>query len=79
MNEIQVYNSDIGHAKAMRVHRFLPIPPPAEEALENLRLVDGILRRLRNPKWDAAAEPTMPNRDIEAMAAGFAEAKQART
>lgn len=77
VNEIQVYNSDIGHAKAMRVHRFLPIPPPAEEALENLRLVDGILRRLRNPKWDAAAEPTMPNRDIEAMAAGFAEAKQA--
>ena len=25
-----------GHAKAMRVHRFLPIPPPAEEALEKL-------------------------------------------
>ena len=76
VNEIQVYNSDIGHAKAMRVHRFLPIPPPAEDALENLRLVDGILRRLRNPKWDAAAEPTIPNRDIEAMAAGFAEAKK---
>ncbi|MDY0009472.1 MAG: TraM recognition domain-containing protein, partial [Bdellovibrionales bacterium] len=77
VNEIQVYNSDIGHAKAMRVQRFLPIPPPAEEALDNLRLVDGILRRLRNPKWDAAAEPTRPNRDIEAMATGFAAAKQA--
>jgi intracellular multiplication protein IcmO len=77
VNEIQVYNSDIGHAKAMRVQRFLPIPPPAEEALDNLRLVDGILRRLRNPKWDAAAEATRPNRDIDAMAAGFAEAKQA--
>lgn len=77
VNEIQVYNSDIGHAKAMRVHRFLPIPPPAEEALENLRLVDGILRRLRNPKWDPAAETTIPNRDIEAMAAGFAEGREA--
>lgn len=72
VQEIQVYNSDIGHAKAMRVHRFLPIPPPAEEALENLRLVDGILRRLRNPKWDAEAEPTMSSTDIEAMAEGFA-------
>lgn len=77
VNEIQVYNSDIGDARSMRVNRFLPIPPPAEEALDNLRLVDGILRRLRNAKWDPAAEPTMPNRDIDAMAAGFAEAKQA--
>src|SRR5690606_8050641 len=33
VNDIQVYNSDIGHARAMRVHRFLPIPPPAEDAL----------------------------------------------
>ncbi len=78
VQEIQVYNSDIGHAKAMRVHRFLPIPPPAEEALENLRLVDGILRRMRNPKWDAEAEPTMSSRDIDAMAEGFALGRAAK-
>jgi len=79
VKEIQVYNSDIGHAKAMRVHRFLPIPPPAEEALENLRLVDGILRRFRNPKWDAEAEPTAANRDIDAMAEGFKLGREAKT
>lgn len=79
VQEIQVYNSDIGHAKAMRVHRFLPIPPPAEEALENLRLVDGILRRLRNPKWDAEAEATISNRDIDAMAEGFKLGREAKT
>jgi len=79
VKEIQVYNSDIGHAKAMRVHRFLPIPPPAEEALENLRLVDGILRRFRNPKWDAEAEPTAANRDIDAMVEGFKLGREAKT
>lgn len=76
VNEIQVYNSDIGHAKAMRVHRFLPIPPPAEDALESLRQVDSVLRRLRNPKWDAAALEMDVNHDIQAMARGFSEAKK---
>lgn len=77
VNELQVYNSDIGHAKAMRVHRFLPIPPPAEEALESLRQVDSVLRRLRNPKWNPAAVELAPNPDIEALAAGFANGKKA--
>ncbi|HYD19513.1 MAG TPA: TraM recognition domain-containing protein [Patescibacteria group bacterium] len=75
--EMQVYNSHIGDAKAMRVHRFLPIPPPAEEALESLRNVNDVLKRLRNPKWDPAALQSAPNNDIEAMAAGFASSKKA--
>lgn len=75
--EMQVYNSHIGDAKAMRVHRFLPIPPPAEEALESLRMVNEILRRLRNPKWDPAAQPAAPSQDIEAMAMGFQDGKKA--
>ena len=74
--EIQVYNSDIGHAKAMRVHRFLPIPPPAEEALESLRLVNDVLKRIRNPKWSAEALQSPPSADIEALAQGFAAAKK---
>ena len=77
VNEIQVYNSDIGHARAMRVHRFLPIPPPSEDALESLRAVEGVLKRLRNPKWDPAQLPTPANRDIAALADGFVTAKQA--
>jgi intracellular multiplication protein IcmO len=76
VREIQIYNSHIGDAKAMRVHRFLPIPPPAEEALESLRLVNVVLQRLRNPKWDPDAVQIAPNPDIEALARGFAQGKK---
>jgi intracellular multiplication protein IcmO len=78
VHEMQVYNSDIGHAKAMRVHRFLPIPPPAEDALESLRQVDSILRRLRNPKWSADAVETKKNKDIEAIVKGFSDSRKAK-
>ncbi len=73
--EMQVYNSHIGDAKAMRVHRFLPIPPPAEDALESLRAVNVVLQRLRNPKWNPAALESPPNNDIEALAKGFKTCK----
>ena len=76
VNEIQIYNSDIGDAKAMRVHRFLPIPPPSEDALDSLRQVDSVLKRLRNPKWNPAQVELSPTRDIQAMAKGFSNAKQ---
>ena len=73
--EMQVYNSHIGDAKAMRVHRFLPIPPPAEDALESLRNVNAVLQRLRNPKWDPNALESPANKDIEALARGFKNCK----
>jgi hypothetical protein len=72
-----VYYSHIGDAKAMRVHRFLPIPPPAEDALESLRMVNVVLQRLRNPKWDPAAQESPPNADIAALASGFKASKDA--
>lgn len=75
INEMQIYNSDIGHAKAMRVHRFLPIPPPSEEALESLHMIDNVLRRLRNEQWKPESIQMLPNKDIEALARGFADAK----
>ncbi|MCK5555057.1 MAG: TraM recognition domain-containing protein [Alphaproteobacteria bacterium] len=77
VNEIQVFNSDIGHAKAMRVHRFLPIPPPSEAALEGLQMVDGILRRFRNPKWNPKQVQMLPNTNIDALVRGIASAKKA--
>ncbi len=77
VTEMQVYYPDIGDAKAMRVHRFLAIPPPSEDALDALRMVDSVLRRLRNPKWNAEEADVPPNRDIEAMSKGFAMAKTA--
>lgn len=74
--EMQVYNSDIGHAKAMRVHRFLPLPPPSEEELDNLRAVESVTRRFRNPKWSADAMATPRSIDIDALASGFAEGRR---
>jgi len=76
VNEMQIYNSDIGHAKAMRVHRFLPIPPPADDALESLHAVDSVLQRFRNDKWRADEMPTPANTDIAALAKGFADGKE---
>lgn len=78
VTEMQIYYPDIGDANAMRVHRFLPIPPPAEEALEALRMVDSVLKRLRNPKWKADEAPLPPNKDIEAIVANFSMAKNAK-
>ena len=77
VQEMQMYNSEIGFAKATRVHRFLPIPPPSEEALDSLRNVDSVLRRLRNTNWNPAQLATPSSRDIDAMAEGFMTAKKA--
>ncbi|MBI3441217.1 MAG: TraM recognition domain-containing protein, partial [Proteobacteria bacterium] len=76
IQEMQIYNSDIGHAKAMRVHRFLPIPPPSEEALASLHQIDDVLKRFRNPKWDPEQVPLAANPDIAALASGFSDAKK---
>lgn len=77
VQDIQIYNSDIGHAKVMRVHRFLPITPPSEDALESLKTVDAVLKRLRNPRWRPEATQTQPHKDIEALAQGYQMAKDA--
>lgn len=77
VSEINIYNSDIGFAKAMRVHRFLPVPPPSEETLNNLREVDVVIRRLRNRKWNAASVDTPADKDIAALVEGFALGKKA--
>ncbi|MEZ0226396.1 MAG: hypothetical protein ACAH83_17700, partial [Alphaproteobacteria bacterium] len=52
-----------------------PIPPPAEDALESLRMVNVVLQRLRNPKWDPAAIESPHSNDIAALASGFKTAK----
>lgn len=77
VQEIMVYNSDIGHAKAMRVHRFLPVPPPSEDALANLREIDTVLKAFRDPKWSGENFETAASMDIAALADGFAMGKKA--
>jgi intracellular multiplication protein IcmO len=71
LSEIQIYNSDVGHAKAMRVHRFIPVPPPSEDALQGLQMVNSILTRFRDPNWRPDQPPTTESPDIDALARGF--------
>ncbi len=73
VSEIQIYYADVGHAKAMRVHRFLPLPPPSEKTLASLLNVNTILKRFRDPKWDPDAEVIPDNDDIKALENGFAK------
>ncbi len=77
LNEILLYNSDVGHAKAMRVQRFLPVPPPSEDALESLHNVNAVLNRFRDPQWKAHEPETAPNADIDALAEGFKNGREA--
>lgn len=76
LQDFQIYNSDIGHAKAMRIHRFLPIPPPSEEALASLHQVDSVLKRLRDPQWNPEKYTSIVNKDIVAMEQGFSQAQK---
>lgn len=80
VTEIQVYYSNPGHAKAMRVQRFLPLPPPGEDVLEGMKEVNGVLKRLRSKKWDPADIELSDGHvasQILAMADGFAGGKSA--
>ena len=77
LSEMMLYNSDIGHAKAMRVHRFLPIPPPSEEALQNLHTVNTILKHFRDPTWRPDQPEMEPQADIAALVRGFGEGRKA--
>ncbi len=76
--EVQIYYANPGFAKAMRVQRFLPIPPPNEDAIKSMRQVNVILKRLRNKKWDPeAVEPVTKTYDeVEAIAKGFKMGKE---
>ncbi len=71
--DIQIYYADVGHAKAMRVHRFLPLPPPSDKVLDALLNVNTILKRFRDPKWNPDAEVIPENKDIAALEDGFAK------
>ena len=77
LSEMMLYNSDIGHAKAMRVHRFLPIPPPSEDALQSLHTVNAVLKRFRDTKWRPDLVETAPSPDIAALARGFSDGRKA--
>jgi len=79
VTEVQIYYSNPGHVRSMRVQRFLPVPPPGEEVLESMRAVNAVLKRFRSKKWDATqmAEVIDNMQSVDALAEGFAFGKKA--
>ena len=73
VTEIQVYYSDQGFAKTMRVQRFLPVPPPTEDVLRGLQEVKSVMQRLRSKEWDPDGMPLENDNSeyIDALNAGF--------
>ena len=73
VTEVQIYYSNPGFARATRVHRFLPVPPPSEDVLKNLQEVKGVLQRLRSKKWQPQHMPSSndDSAEIQALVDGF--------
>jgi intracellular multiplication protein IcmO len=73
VTEVQIFYSNPGFAKAMRVQRFLPVPPPAEEVLNSLREVKAVLKRLRSKNWKPHEMPSTLDDTlrIQALVDGF--------
>lgn len=71
-----VFYSNPGFAKAMRVTRFLSLPPPDEELVKHANSITKLRDLMVNKSWtaarsDVAAEP-LP--EIDALNAGFSKA-----
>lgn len=78
VTELQVYYSSLGDAKVMRIQRFLPVPPPSEDALDQLQEINSILKRFRGANADPMTAGELPaSPDITALAEGFSLGKKA--
>lgn len=76
--EIKIYFHDIGHAKSMRVQRFLPITPPSEDVLNDLQKANNVVEFLRSPKKPEIKQVEI-DKDIEALAEGFGMGLKAKS
>tara|TARA_R110002124_G_scaffold287216_1_gene471391 strand:- start:83714 stop:86134 length:2421 start_codon:yes stop_codon:yes gene_type:complete len=71
--EAQMFYSNPGHAKAMRVTRYMALPPPNENLLRNAKSIRKLRDLMVKKNWTAekadVAIETEP--EIEALVAGF--------
>ncbi len=51
--DAQMFYSNPGHAKAMRVSRFVPLPPPDEELIKNASVVRDVRDKMMHKTWTA--------------------------
>lgn len=72
--ETNIFYANPGHAKAMRVSRFMSLPPPNEELIKNAPSITKMRDLLVNKTWTAMnAEVAMETKsEIAALAEGYA-------
>jgi intracellular multiplication protein IcmO len=52
--DVQIFYSNPGHAKAMRVSRFLALPPPDEQIIKHRASITKLRDNMVNKNWTAA-------------------------
>jgi intracellular multiplication protein IcmO len=71
--DVQIFYSNPGHAKAMRVSRYLALPPPDEQLIKHRKEITRLRDNLISKTWTAAkadvASDIAPQ--IEAVADGY--------
>jgi intracellular multiplication protein IcmO len=75
--DVNIFYSNPGHAKAMRVQRFVGMAPPNEYILKHMNEIGDLRDRLVSKKWTAktADVATHDSPDIKAMLEGFTMAQ----
>lgn len=79
VNDVNIFYADTGAAKAMRVQRFLPLPPPTDSELKNVGNLAKLRDRMVSKTWTAAKaeSPVETPDEIAALAHGYEIAEQA--
>lgn len=77
--DTRIFYSNPGHAKAMRVQRFVALPPPDENLLKHAGAITKVRDLMVHKTWTAMkADVAIDTEDeIAAMAKGFGYAEQA--
>ena len=72
--DIQIFYSNPGHAKAMRVTRYLSLPPPDEHVMKHRDKVTKLRDFMVSKTWTAAKADVAvaPSPVVEALAHGYA-------
>ncbi|MCK6418112.1 MAG: type IV secretion system DNA-binding domain-containing protein [Alphaproteobacteria bacterium] len=79
VEDCKIFYSNPGHAKAMRVTRYMCLPPPDEDVMKSAAAITKLRDLLVNKNWTAAhadvSSATAP--EIEALKEGFHEMETA--
>ena len=71
--DVQIFYSNPGHAKAMRVTRYLSLPPPDEQIIKHRKQITQLRDHLINKTWTAAKADvnSAGSEQIDALCDGY--------